>query len=60
MTSLADIARLAIAELRRLPCRVDHDKGPCPKCDVIALWEAHQRIVQTPQVAAEMAKRGQA
>lgn len=48
--TLAEIAEKMAAELRRLPCRVDHDKEPCQKCDVLALHDAFIRIVQVPGV----------
>lgn len=33
-------------ELLRLPCRVDHDKEPCKKCDGLARWNCYCQIVQ--------------
>jgi hypothetical protein len=51
------IAAMLAEELRRLPCRVDHAKEPCKKCEALALYAAHVSIVQTPKVAAQAALR---
>jgi hypothetical protein len=41
-------------ELRRLPCRVDHDKAECKRCTAIKAHDeyvkAYREIVQVPGV----------
>jgi hypothetical protein len=47
--TIETIAAMLAEELRRLPCRVDHSKERCKKCEALALYNAHIAIVQRPR-----------
>jgi hypothetical protein len=36
------IAAMMADELRRLPCRVNHEKEPCARCDSLALHDIYK------------------
>jgi hypothetical protein len=58
--TIETIAAMLAEELRRLPCRVDHSKERCKKCEALALHAAHVAIIQSPKLAANAALRAAA
>jgi hypothetical protein len=47
VTQLPAFVSALADELRRLPCRVDHDKQQCKKCQALAEYDAFIRQSET-------------